>query len=287
MNEKDLILIKTLYEEQNITHTSKRLYISQPAISDRLKKLEDELNCSLIIRQPRGILFTTAGESLYNYACQHLIDYSKLKQSIQLKKYLTTGTLKIGCSNTFSKYKMPLLLSEFITLYPNININMCSGYSHDRYKDFLKGFTQICIVRGEHMWKEKKILLFKDPLCLIAKQPINIKNLPNLPYIHYLTDPLLQTVLDDWWYSNFKEHPKTIIEVDSIETALKLVQQNLGFTLLSQMCTTDTPELFHLPLKDPSGKIMKRNTWLFYRNNYIHFTVTKAFIDFITKKFNS
>lgn len=39
MNEKDLLLIKTLFEEKNITHTAKRLFISQPAISDRLQRL--------------------------------------------------------------------------------------------------------------------------------------------------------------------------------------------------------------------------------------------------------
>ena len=52
MDDKDFLLIKTLYEEQNITHTAKKLFISQPAISDRLKRLEAEFGCQLFIRQP-------------------------------------------------------------------------------------------------------------------------------------------------------------------------------------------------------------------------------------------
>lgn len=61
MDDKDFLLIKTLYEEQNITHTAKKLFISQPAISDRLKRLEAEFGCQLFIRQPRGILFYQSG----------------------------------------------------------------------------------------------------------------------------------------------------------------------------------------------------------------------------------
>lgn len=287
MNEKDLILIRTLFEERNITHTSRRLFISQPAISERLKKIETELNCSLFVRQPRGILFTSEGELLYEYACKHLNDYRALKDKLAKNTSITSGTLKIGCSNIFSKYKMPQLLSEFRQLYPNIEIKMRSGYSHDRYKDLLEGTNQVCIVRGEHLWREQRILLFEEPLCSISKEPLNLKTLPKKPYIHYITDPLLQNLLDEWWYSHFSEPPKTIIEVDAIGTALKLVQQNLGFTLLSKICNSDTPELHMEPLKTPSGNIVTRKTWMFYRNNYEYFTATRAFINFMHAKFNA
>ncbi|MCF0154540.1 MAG: LysR family transcriptional regulator, partial [Veillonella sp.] len=50
MNYKDLILYKTLYEEKNITHTAKRLFLSQPAISDRIKRFEAEFGCQLVVR---------------------------------------------------------------------------------------------------------------------------------------------------------------------------------------------------------------------------------------------
>ena len=156
MNEKDLLLIKTLFEEKNITHTAKRLFISQPAISDRLQRLESELNCSLIVRQPRGIAFTSEGEILYQYALNHLQDYEQLKATLSSDRDTTRGVLKIGCSNIFSKYKLPPLLSKFMKLYPQIDVSMRSGYSHNRFKDFLEGNIHVCIARGNHNWQEKK-----------------------------------------------------------------------------------------------------------------------------------
>ena len=72
MNEKDLLLIKTLFEEKNITHTAKRLFISQPAISDRLQRLESELNCALIVRQPVNDtlrMYKNDDIRMYNFNC--------------------------------------------------------------------------------------------------------------------------------------------------------------------------------------------------------------------------
>lgn len=55
MNSSDIDLFKTLYEEKNITHTAKRLFISQPALSHRLRNLEKEFDCTLVLRQPRAL----------------------------------------------------------------------------------------------------------------------------------------------------------------------------------------------------------------------------------------
>ena len=64
MDDKDFLLIKTLYEEQNITHTAKKLFISQPAISDRLKRLEAEFGCQLFHPPaPRDHFYQSGGDA--------------------------------------------------------------------------------------------------------------------------------------------------------------------------------------------------------------------------------
>lgn len=287
MDDKDFILLKTLYEEKNITHTAKRLYMSQPALSDRLKKLEQEFGCTLFIRQPRGITFTSEGELLCRYFNHALTDYHRIREILAARGSdgnSIKGILKIGCSNVFAKYHMPKLLSEFKKAYPDIEINLRSGYSHNRYKDFLEGEIHICIARGDHNWSEQKSLLWQEPLCLFTKTPLELKDLPSAPYIHYKTDPILQSVLDDWWYAHFQKPPRTTIEVDAMDTALKLVQQNLGYTLLSKSCGRDTPDILAIPLHLPNREPLLRNTYMYYRNNYKHLSSVKAFVDFINQQ---
>lgn len=281
MDSKDVQLLKTLYEEKNITHTAKRLYISQPALSDRLHRLEAEFDCTLFIRQPRGITFTSQGEMLYQYFCRLEREYTDVRNTISSLTSHPSGTLNIACSNVFSKYHMPHILSCFKKKYPQIEVHLKSGFSHFRYREFLEGKFHLCIIRGSHNWTEQKKKLWEDPLCIFSKNPLQTDLLPSYPYIHYVTDPTLQSVLDDWWYAHFSQPPLTTIETDAMDTALKMVQEDLGFTLLSESCGQDFPNLCTVPLLKEDGTPLVRETFMYYRNNYEQLTSVKAFVDFI------
>ena len=284
MDDKDFLLLKTLYEEKNITHTARQLFMTQPGVSDRLKRLEKEFGCTLLLRQPRGVTFTSEGEILVHYFQESLKQYKNMVELLSSPDSVT-GRLRIGCSNVFAKYRMPKLLSNFKSLYPNLEITLKSGFSSERYKEFLEGKTHVCIIRGEHNWQEEKMLLWEEPLCIFSKTDIDMNRLPEYPYIHYRTDQRLQDLLDDWWYNNFNQPPKTMLEVDSMDTCLKLIQQGLGFSLLSQSCAQDTPNLQVTPLTLPNSQTLTRSTWMYYHSNYKQVSSVKAFIDFIKENF--
>lgn len=115
MDNKDILLLKTLYEEKNITHTAKRLFLSQPALTDRLKRLEAEFGCTLFLRQPRGIQFTSEGELLYRFFLQMESSYQKIRDSLSDARIHPAGTLSIACSNVFAKYHMPRITPTVLT----------------------------------------------------------------------------------------------------------------------------------------------------------------------------
>ena len=63
MDEKDYELLLELYEQKNITKVAQKLFLTQPAISKRIQKMEEELQCQLFLRSIKGVLFTPAGEA--------------------------------------------------------------------------------------------------------------------------------------------------------------------------------------------------------------------------------
>ncbi|MCF0154544.1 MAG: LysR family transcriptional regulator [Veillonella sp.] len=281
MNHKDLVLYKTLFEEKNITHTAKRLFLSQPSISDRIKKLEQEFNCSLIIREARGIQFTQKGEQLYEYCLRSLKEYEEIREQLQLETAQVRGTLEIVASNIFARYLLPTLLKDFHQVAPYVKVAVKTGFSHNLYRMFLEGKYPIAIVRGDHNWSEHSIKLWEEPLCVFNKEEFEISELADMPYIRYTTDPALLNIFEEWWYANFKTRPNTIIEVDNIDMCMKLVQEGLGFTLLSHTVRFDHPEFYHKHLKDSEGKDIMLESWICYRNNYESLDHVKAFIDFM------
>lgn len=281
MNHKDLILYKTLFEEKNITHTAKRLFLSQPSISDRIKKLEAEFNTQLIVREARGIQFTPKGERLYEYCVQSLAQYDDLKESLQLESNQVKGRIEIAVSNIFARYLMPTLLNDFHKVQPNVKVAIKTGFSHNLYRNFLEGKFPVAVIRGNHNWGEHTIKLWEEPLCVFNKTEFELEELTDMPYIRYNTDPALLNLFNEWWYANFQTPPNTIIEVDNLDTCMKLVENGLGFTLLSHTVRFDHPEFYHQHLKDVHGKDMMLESWLYYRNNYKSLDHVRAFIEFI------
>ena len=286
MNNNDLLFLKILADEHNLTKTAKKLFISQPAITDKIKKLEKEFGTKLIIRKPRGIEFTPEGDILAQYAIRTLKEFEKTKDLItNMHTDELHGSLHISCSNVFAKYHLPKLLSDFQKLYPKVEITFKSGFSTNLYRDFLRGESQLAILRGDHLWSQEKKLLLQEPLCIFSAFPLDLDNLPEVPYIHYSTDPNLQTLLDEWWGNNYQKKPHIVTDIDSMDTGMKLVQNGLGYTILSESCGSDTPGLYKYPLKLLNKDIIYRKTWLYYRSDCNSSRIVKTFIYFILKKY--
>ena len=115
----------------NISKAAKELYISQPAISKSIQKLEENIGIKLFDRSSRGVSLTPEGELLYAHvksAFETLaIGEDKLRRSIALGM----GTLTIGVSSTLCKYILLPYLKDFIKQYPHINISItCHSTNH-------------------------------------------------------------------------------------------------------------------------------------------------------------
>ena len=105
---------------QSFSKAAKELYMTQPAVSQAIMQLEDELKIRLFTRTPRGVILTNEGKLLFEYtnSAISLLDTGekKLKESRDLKK----GELKIGVSDTISRYYLLPYLERFHKSYPNI-----------------------------------------------------------------------------------------------------------------------------------------------------------------------
>lgn len=124
----------TVANTGNISRAAKELYISQPAISKSIQKLEESIGAKLFQRSSRGVTLTAEGELLYNHvrtAFETLsLGEEKLRRSIQLG----IGHLTIGVSSTLCKYVLLPYLKAFIRQYPHINISISCQSTHHTLK---------------------------------------------------------------------------------------------------------------------------------------------------------
>ena len=117
-----------------VANTAKELYISQPAISKSIQKLEESVGCKLFSRSSRGVVLTDEGKLLYEHVSEAFetltMGEEKLKRSIELG----VGHLKIGVSSTLCKYLLLPYLKEFIRQNPHISISISCQSTNDTLK---------------------------------------------------------------------------------------------------------------------------------------------------------
>jgi len=281
MDEKDWLILQTLYEEKNITKTAERLYISQPALTYRIQQIEKEYATTLIVRGKKGIEFTPQGEYLVNYAKEMLLKAQKTKEAIKNMERKVQGMLRLGTSSNFAHYRLPKLLKNFLTEYPDVEINLKTGWSSDVIQLVYKDEVHVGIIRGDYQWPEQKHLLAEEPLFIASKEKFAIAELPRLPRINYMTDAHLKQTIDTWWKNRFTVPPRIMMEVDKIETCKELVLHGLGYSIFPSLCLRPDDELYTVLLTDE--ELIKRNTWIIYRNATLDLLVVRTFVDFVRR----
>ena len=283
MDEKDLLFLKTLYEKKNLTLTAKTLYVSQPALTGRLHQLEQDFGCRIVLRRPRGIEFSTEGETLVHFADETLQRLQETRERIRSMQENIAGSLHIGCSNLYAKYELPVLLRQFHEQAPGVEIQLHTGHSEKIYQQLLNGSLQLGIIRGDYHWPGRQQLLNDDTYYAVSAAPFTLDDLPELPCIHYDTDAPLQLELDNWWFSHFSRPANISLQVDSVDTCLQMVQQGLGFALLSGLGLKNTPDLCKQKLLYKDGTPLIRSTWLYYYASSLQIRTVQAFVDFLQK----
>ena len=159
----DLELYRVFYavaKHKHMTKASEELHISQPAISQSIKKLEDQLGGTLFLRSNKGMGLTEEGKMFYEYVKGALELINNAENEFTSFKDLSKGEIKIGCSTTLTKLVLMNALKEFHLDYPNININITNDLTSNLINDLKLGKLDFVIFNESNI-KETNLNLEK------------------------------------------------------------------------------------------------------------------------------
>lgn len=122
-------IFKEVADTGNISGTAKKLYISQSAVSQSVKLLEEGLGVRLFSRTSRGVSLTAEGRLLYDYAAKALALLEAGEERLAQTRELLTGELAIGANDTLTKYYLLPFLQAYHKRYPHIRVKICNGTS--------------------------------------------------------------------------------------------------------------------------------------------------------------
>ena len=239
MDEKDLQIFLTLADTGNLTRTAEKLYLAQPTLSKRLQNMESELGATLFLRSKQGVTLTPAGEEAQKVIQRTVQDFSTLREQLQLRKNTICGTLRIEASIDYSKYRLPQ-------------------------------------VRGEYDWDEGKILLEREPVCLIRSRENADVPLNEMRYIGRDANPEHMSMKARWLMEH-KMEPCSQLNVDGLSTCVAMVKAGLGWSIVPEICLNYFDGISE-PLFFADGTPLSRSTYLLYRKRESELPQVREFI---------
>src|SRR5690606_18113816 len=233
MSNEELI-IKILAEEGNMRKAAERLFLSQPALSQRLQTIEKDWGTMLFIRSQKGLEPTPAGELVIAFAKETILKKEETAEMIASLADKVHGTLKIACASIVGQTWLPQVLKEFVRMYPDAKISLMTGWSSEIVKALYEGEAHVGIVRGQVDWKSRKSYLFRDRLYLVDQEITSIDELMETerPFIQFKSDSNYYMEIQRWWQRHFSQYPRRQITVDQIETCKQLALNGIGYAIL-------------------------------------------------------
>ncbi|SFK73700.1 DNA-binding transcriptional regulator, LysR family [Paenibacillus sp. 1_12] len=281
MDDRDWKILKVLYEQQNITKTAQILFISQPALTNRLQQIEQEFGVKIVQRRRRGIEFTPEGEYLAKRADEMLITIDKIKDNVRNMGNKVVGTLRLGVSNYFTRNKLPGILELFKNKYPDVEFKVVTGWSRDVHNLVYNQLVHVGFVRGDYQWGGQKHLILEESICVASKKALNMGELPACSRIDYQTDYLFKSLVNNWWTENYAHPPLIGMEVDKVETCREMVIKGLGYAIVPSLVLEGIPNIHKIYITDKNGNPIQRRTWMYYQQDSLELNMVNAFVQFV------
>lgn len=278
MDEKDFELLRILDETKNITRAAERLYMTQSALSKRIRSIEKELSTELLLRSRQGVHFTPAGEQVLERSKAAAGELNKLRHSLDSMQGEVCGTLNAGISINYALYRLPDVLAAYHRKYPKVKLQITTGQSRHLYRQMLDGSLDVAVLRGEYPWDGMQFLLSQENICFVCSQANRDKPLDEYLYISHKTDASLDAQMTRWMHENGLSSQPSGFCVDSVTACVEMVKRSLGWALLPEIALSNFDGIIR-PCNFKTGELFVRQTYILSQRDALELPQVDSFVD--------
>jgi len=289
-----LSIFSTVARVGSFSKAAKKLYLTQPAVSQHIVALEKQLGTALFARKQRGVELTSAGKTLLEYTQQILWLTQAAESAVTDVKNIREGILRLGATPSASIYLLPDWMKNFRQRYPSINFSLDTDIT-SRLLSRIKNHTlELAIVEGEI--KENSGLntvLLKDTELLVIIPPdhawskldsVSVRALDNVPFAARQMDSQTRIWIDRL-LAEYDIRPKIAFEFDNPESIKRAVIHKMGISILPACAVQEEirqKQLIALPLQE---KILKRQLKCVWSSEIPLSAIGCAFIRTLSENF--
>lgn len=273
----------------SFSEASKQLFISQSAVSQSIKALENKLGQTLFVRSTKRVQLTPEGEILLRHIepAMHLI---KRGETQLIDSASTGGQIRIGASDTICRYFLVPYLERFHKEFPNAHIKVTNQTSIKCVDLLEAGQVDLIVINYpnshlSNLYSLKKIAKFHD--VFVANQAFAELKDKKISFKDLLNYPILMlekhTTTSEYLHSLFQKHQLDLVpevELNSNDLLLDLAKIGLGIAFVPDYCIPEESEdLFYVETEET---LPNRELAIVYNHNIPLSNVVSEFLNYFT-----
>ena len=224
-----------------VTRAAEQLGLSQSAVSHKMRRLEQSLNCNLLARKAGGPLLTDAGERLCNYARRMLDLHDEAIADLGRKQI--SGTIRLGMTEDTTTSDISRILGRFTKLYPDVDVRTRSSQSLNIQKWLRAGELDLAVLQVfSSEVQSGDLVLFDDNIRWVKSKDFDLDPTQSVPFLSFDENCFYRR----WGFGEGQEMGhrfEKVLECPSAAGIQSAVRSGLGVALLNGMHITPDIEI--------------------------------------------
>jgi DNA-binding transcriptional LysR family regulator len=279
-------------DERTFTRAAEKVFRTQPALSQSIKKLEMDLDATLFVRHSNVVSLTEAGRLLEQYAHRILKLRDEAMRSVAQLQSLKAGTLTVAAHESAALYLLPTAILRFMQILPDIKIcvrrarlDEIPGMVLDREVQigFLKEVPAFQELESVDVHSDRMTLIASPTNPLAANTSVAVKDLDGVPFVvHHLCSSTEELVLRLFRQNGIRCH--VVSELCSFESVKRFVLGNIGLAIVPRITVMEelrTGLLVEIGMPELN---FHRGTVMTYRRDYVS-DVASCLIEIMRTKY--
>ncbi|MGO9607547.1 MAG: LysR family transcriptional regulator [Candidatus Binataceae bacterium] len=243
MHIETLKVFCDIIESGSFSYAASQNFVTQSAVSQQVRSLEEKYDCRLIERGRAGVKPTPAGQILYTSSKEIVRRFMELENRLREIGSVVAGSIRVGTVYSVGLHELPPYLTEFLRNYPAVNVHLEYLRSNKIYEDLVEGKIDLGVVaypakRSQIVtiaFRHDELVLVVPPDSPLAKQTkCSVGALAGQKFVGYERDIATRKASD----RILRDHgvkPQYVLEFDNIETIKRAVEIGLGCAIVPRM----------------------------------------------------
>ncbi|MGB9813770.1 MAG: selenium metabolism-associated LysR family transcriptional regulator [Thermovenabulum sp.] len=292
MNVNLLKTFVTVTECGTLSKAAEKLFVTQPALSQQIKQLENYFSVQLIERTNKGINLTEAGKILYHYASKVVKLCEDLEKEMDTLRLSISGLLVVGATSAIGGYAVPCSIFIFKEKYPEANIKLRVGNKRQVEEELKNGLIDVAVIEGKR--PKGEIIteeIATEELLVIAPNNDCWSNKSSITLEEFLKEPLIMREQGSGTREIIKETFESlgikisdlnvVMELSSIDSIKAAVEAGHGISIMPAIALKK--ELYNKTLValKIEGVNIQQKIYVAYKEDKLKNKLAKAFIHFM------